>query len=95
MVTLDIVIQSKQDAKEGKSILPKDAAAYLTQESAIMGILEGGMQSGKTSVSFCAKDQQGKYLVIELSADLLEMAVIALMQKRKDWNDKSEVLFLP
>jgi hypothetical protein len=96
MVELKIVAQTKQDAKEGKNtILPTGTGMYLAKGPATMGILEGGMASGKTSVSFCAKDQQGKYIVIELSADLLEMATLTLMQKRKEWNDHSEVLQLP
>ncbi len=75
MTHVKIVIQSLEDAENGKPILENSPPAdqYKRLEDVTVGILEGGMQSGKTSLMFIAQDKNKEVHYFEMSANNLEM----------------------
>lgn len=50
-------------------------------------ILESGMRSGKTSVSFFVKDEKGKYHIVQTSAGIIEMLMGAIKGAEANWRD--------
>jgi len=89
MTTLNIVIQSLEDAKNGVPILKNSppATEYIPLEDATLGILEGGMHYGKTSIMILSKDAAGKVYYLETSAELFMLAAAAVQGARERFGD--------
>jgi hypothetical protein len=51
-------------------------------------ILEGGMVSGKTSLSFHIIDQDGKSIIVQTSAEILEMIQACIRGAEIRWAEK-------
>ena len=51
-------------------------------------VLQGGMQSGKTSISFFAKDAQGRDYFMQTSGAMFEAAAAALKGAEERWKEK-------
>ena len=75
MTSVHFVIQSLEDAKNGKPILKNSppATEYRELGDVTVGILEGGMQSGKTALMFLSRDKHGEVYYFEMSAKNFEM----------------------
>ena len=73
MQKLTIKINSIEDAKAGKKIV-ETATKENTVECVNLtaGILEGGMESGKTSIMFILEMPDGTHAVAQLTQDLLD-----------------------
>ena len=73
MIITEVVIQSLEDAKSGKALIEGIPKERITKAKELtVGILEGGMQSGKTSVMFILKDGNTAK-VAEMSVNNFEM----------------------
>jgi hypothetical protein len=51
-------------------------------------IMEGGMASGKTSLSFHIIDQDGKSIIVQTSAEILDMIQACRLGAEQRWADK-------
>lgn len=62
MVTVKVVIQSLEDAKNGMPLVEggTEENTYETTEPITFAFLESGMQSGATSLGVIMKDKDGK-----------------------------------
>ena len=86
MLRLDIRIQEKKDAN--KPLFPEVAkAGYEEGKLESIGILEGGMQSGKASLMLNIKTDDGTYVIAEISADLFDGCASALRGARQRWGE--------
>lgn len=69
MISVRVVINSLEDAKEGKPIDPEAKLEDITEcEELIVGILEGGMESGATSVMLSLRMPDGSVSMAQISA---------------------------
>jgi hypothetical protein len=73
VISLEVRIQTKADAAAGNTMFP-EVPRMRTTEFAAYGaaILEGGMQSGETSVALLGRTAGGDWAVIQLSAALVK-----------------------
>lgn len=72
MQHIDIKIQSLEEFEDGSVLFPelKDKfQADLNPKK--MSILEGGMESGKTSIMLFMEDESGNIYTLQMSADML------------------------
>lgn len=75
MIATKVVIQSLEDAKMGKSLVDGVTSENIEKaEELTVAILEGGMESGKTSIMFILRDGN-KAKVGEMSAAQMEMLI--------------------
>lgn len=74
MELVKVVIQSLEDAKNGKPIV-EGSTVEKTEEckSLTVGILEGGTKSGKTSLMFCLRMEDGSVKIAQMTANHFEM----------------------
>lgn len=73
MPEVKVIIQAKADAKPGEYILKGyEGRNLFVPNLIIVGILEGGMQSGETSVGFIGELQDGSLVFMETSAAILD-----------------------
>ena len=89
MIKVTVKIQSLEDALKGVAILndspPVDE--YKQLGDVTVGVLEGGMQSGKTSLMFLARDKHGEVHYFEMSADNFEGVAAAVKGARERFKD--------
>lgn len=55
-----------------------------------VGILEKGMQSGKTSIALSLKTEDGKYYMAQMSADQIEMIFAGIRGAEQNWAENPE-----
>jgi hypothetical protein len=73
MEVIKIVVQSLEDAKNGKPIVQgHDLDKCQQSKDLTIGILEGGMESGKTSLMFVIMHPDGTSAMAEMSANQFE-----------------------
>lgn len=76
MIAVGITIQSLEDARKGKPIMEGITMEDLAEAKKFQfGILEGGMASGKTSLMFLLKDEDGIVHYAECSGSQFEMLI--------------------
>lgn len=88
MATLKIRIQSLEDAKQGMPVIEGlDSPEQLKQYPFVTAvIMEGGMQSGATSVMFVMqRDGEEKAVYGEISGKLLEMLYATYKGAQSRW----------
>lgn len=61
---------------------------YKTGEFDTCVIMEGGMASGKTSLSFHVIDQDGKSIIVQTSAEILDMIQACIRGAEIRWAEK-------
>lgn len=84
-MNVNVRIQDKKDSDKG--LFPEVATAgYQEGEMESVGILEGGMVSGKPSLSFNIKLSNGKYVIAQSSLEMLEAIVNAARGAQQRWN---------
>lgn len=89
MYVVKVKIQSLQDVADGIPI--KEG---ITPETVVncpeitFGILEAGMQSGKTSCMFILENGDGKHYVAECSAEMFETMAGAVKGAKERFGDK-------
>lgn len=74
-MNIEIKIQSKEEADKGNKLFPELHSDY-TQEGYLekVGVLEGGMESGKTGVSLIVTlDGSDDIVVVQLGAEMLNI----------------------
>jgi len=71
MVHLDVKIQTLEMAKNGEGVVPNSLEDITEAKSMTVGILEGGMQSGATSIMFCLDMPDGTVAMSQCSAKQL------------------------
>lgn len=81
MTQLIIRIQSLDDAKNSIPLFDdiNSETDFTAASVEGFGILEGGMQSGKTSIMFKIRDAHGKLLIAEMPAEMFQSLNGALM----------------
>lgn len=91
MVISKIVIQSLKDAKNGKPIVKGlDLWKSKTTKDFTVGILEGGMRSGKTSLMFILQHSDGSSSIAEMSAAQFEMLIQVVRGATQRFDDSSK-----
>ena len=70
MIEVTVKIQSLEDVKDGKGILEKKAVPIKVDHLTV-GILEDGMESGRTSLMFLLENGDKVYMA-EMSMDMFE-----------------------
>lgn len=89
MTTLKIVISSLEDAKAGKPIVEGLKKEDIVETNDLtVGILEGGMSSGETSIMFLSKTPDGKTVVSQTSKALLEQVYAAILGAEQRWESE-------
>lgn len=85
-MNLTIRIQEKKDAST--PLFPEIAkAGYEEGKLESVGILQGGMVSGKASLMLNIKTDDGTYVIAEVSADMFDGAASALRGARQRWGE--------
>lgn len=82
MPTLQTIVKRKKDTTPA---VDRTADKELRFEHAV--ILEAGMSSGKTSVSFGLTDMDGKYYIAQTSAAILEVLLAAIKGAEANWRE--------
>ncbi len=79
MEKVTLVIQSKQDYREGKPLVRDKKLKDLEKcENLTIGILEGGTVSGQTTLMFCLEMKDGSVKVGEITNNHFEMLIGAV-----------------
>jgi hypothetical protein len=88
MTVVSIRIQDAED--KDKPLIPEfqDAKKYIHGDLQVFGILEKGMQGGATSVSFCAKAENGTVVILETSAKNFMMMAATLQGAEQRFANK-------
>jgi hypothetical protein len=75
MEKVTVVIQSLEDARSGKPLIKGGTSenTYETTEPITFTFLEGGMQSGATSLGVVMKDKEGNNVFGQLTPGHLKM----------------------
>jgi hypothetical protein len=74
MRAVKVVIQSLDDVKNGKPIVEGMTPENIEEtHNLTVGVLESGMESGKTSLMFVLQMGDGTFKVAEMSAGQFEM----------------------
>lgn len=68
MISINVKIQSVEDAEKGIGITNKPADKIVESDSLTVGILEAGMKSGATSLMFCLEMPDGSVAMAQCSA---------------------------
>lgn len=85
-----IKIQSKADAKAGKALVVNPKKKEVHQlEFHTVGILEGGMESGETSLMFIMEDDDN-IIISEVSARHFKMMQEALRGAEARWEVENQ-----
>lgn len=82
MPTIQTIVKRKKDTTPAVDVQAKEELRF---EHAV--ILEAGMSSGKTSVSFGLTNQKGEYFIAQTSAAILEVLVGAIKGAEAHWRD--------
>ena len=89
MYTVKVRIQSLEDVSNGipiKEGISKETVVNCPEIT--FAILEGGMQSGKTSCMFILENGDGKHYVAECSAEMFETMAGAVKGAKERFGDK-------
>lgn len=78
MSVLTIKIQSLEDEKAGKLIIEGKSHKVEEAQHLTIGILEAGMESGRTSISFISHLKDGTHVIAQASAAHFEMLIGAV-----------------
>lgn len=84
MIHARILIKEKADATPA---LP-EVKEFTTGQLKDIVILEEGMQSGKTSISFHIIDSKGKSIIVETSAAIFETTMGAIKGAELRWAER-------
>lgn len=88
MTHVKVIVQSKEEAENGKKIVDVHPEDIIEAENLTIGILEGGMQSGKTSLMFCHEHKDGTVSVAQCSGVNLEQLYAVFKGAKHRFNDK-------
>lgn len=83
MSMIDVKIVSKEDTKP---VWP-DIASVPEGELERFCVLQGGMESGRSSVAFLIKLDDGTHVLVQTSAELMDMMAGAARGARMRWGE--------
>lgn len=88
MTIVSVRIQDVED--RDKVLIPEfeNATKIINGNLQVFGILEKGMESGKTSVAFCAMAEDGTAIVLQTSAENFRMMAGCLAGAEQRFMDK-------
>ena len=87
MPTVEVTIRRKsQPGHAWPDIREMNLIGELTLERAL--ILEGGLETGGTSITFALKDGNGEYFYALTSGGIIDYLHTALKNAERDWREK-------
>lgn len=88
MSQVHLKIQTLEDAKEGKGILPTPVKLVHQVKDVTVGILEAGTVLGNPTVNFCLEIAPGEWVIHEMTAGAFEGLVAGYKGATLSFRDK-------